>query len=213
MPMRWPRQQVRKVLSARTPRSSGAPTRLRECAGGGELRNGIGDGPCGSGPLPSIGSPSALTTRPSQADDGRTCAAALAITARQPRRTPSSPANGITIALLPVKPITSQGIARLPPVSTTIRAPTDIAWIGPAISTIRPRTPDHPAINIDAVDIADLLGQGLHCETLKFLRVRRCPLTSCLPASLIIASLSLVAERARPSERRCESRESVRPDS
>ena len=38
MPRRWPRQQVRKVLSARTPRSSGAPTRLRECAGGGELR-------------------------------------------------------------------------------------------------------------------------------------------------------------------------------
>ena len=36
--MRWPRQQVRKVLSARTPRSSGAPTRLRECAGGGALR-------------------------------------------------------------------------------------------------------------------------------------------------------------------------------
>ncbi len=27
MPMRWPRQQVRKALSARTPRSSGSPTR------------------------------------------------------------------------------------------------------------------------------------------------------------------------------------------
>ncbi|MGY3363716.1 hypothetical protein ACVWZL_000841 [Bradyrhizobium sp. GM2.4] len=72
MPMRWPRQQVRKVFIARTPRSSGAPTRLRECAGGGELRYGIGAGPCGSGPLPSIGSPSALTTRPSQAAQGRT---------------------------------------------------------------------------------------------------------------------------------------------
>ncbi len=73
--------------------------------------------------------------------EGRTWLAALAITARQPRRTPSSPANGITTALLPVKPITSDGMKRLPPVSITMRAPTDIAWIGPAISTIRPRTP------------------------------------------------------------------------
>ena len=37
--------------------------------------------------------------------------------------------------------MTSQGIKRLTPVSITIRAPTDIAWIGPAISTISPRTP------------------------------------------------------------------------
>src|SRR5206468_7308186 len=125
------------VFIARTPRSSGAPTRLRECAGGGVLRNGIGEDPCGNGPLPSIGSPSALTTRPSQAAEGRTWLAALAITALQPRRTPSSPANGITTALLPEKPITSQGIERLAPVSITSRAPTDIAWIGPATSTIR----------------------------------------------------------------------------
>jgi hypothetical protein len=40
MPMRWPRQTVRNVLSARTPRSRGAPTRMRACAGGGEERNG-----------------------------------------------------------------------------------------------------------------------------------------------------------------------------
>src|SRR5713226_8668488 len=45
MPMRCPRQQVMKALSARTPRSSGAPTRRREWAGGGVLRNGQGDGP------------------------------------------------------------------------------------------------------------------------------------------------------------------------
>ena len=37
IPMRWPRQTV-KVLSARTPRSSGLPTRRRECAGGGDER-------------------------------------------------------------------------------------------------------------------------------------------------------------------------------
>src|SRR4029077_3205717 len=81
MPSRWPRQQVRNVFSARTPRSSGAPTRLRECAGGGELREGTGDAPTGKGPLPSIGSPIALSTRPSHSGDGRTWLAALAITA------------------------------------------------------------------------------------------------------------------------------------
>jgi hypothetical protein len=49
------------------------------------------------------------------------------MTARQPRRTPSRPANGITTALLPLKPMTSEGMKRLPPVSITMRAPTDIA--------------------------------------------------------------------------------------
>lgn len=141
MPMRWPRQHVRNVFSDRTPRSSGAPTLFREWAGGGELRYAIGDAPWVNGPLPSIGSPMALTTRPSQEADGRTWLAALAITARHPRLTPSSPANGMTTALFPVKPITSQGMKRLPPVSITMRAPTDMAWIGPAISTIKPRTP------------------------------------------------------------------------
>src|SRR5216684_1659943 len=52
MPSRWPRQQVRKVLSARTPRSSGRPTRLRECAGGGALRNGVGDDGAATAPDP-----------------------------------------------------------------------------------------------------------------------------------------------------------------
>src|SRR3974390_3829993 len=51
MPMRWPRKQVTKVkvLSPRTPRSSGPPP-------GGELRNGKGDGPSTNGLCPSIGS-------------------------------------------------------------------------------------------------------------------------------------------------------------
>ncbi|MGC5271682.1 hypothetical protein ACPXAU_24845, partial [Salmonella enterica] len=56
------------------------------------------------------------------------------------------------------------------------------------------------AINIDAVDVADLLRERLHCENLKFPQFRAGRLTSCLPASLIIASLSLVTEVARPSE-------------
>src|SRR3974377_157415 len=51
MPMRWPRKQETKVkiLSTRTPRSSGPPP-------GGELRNGKGDGPSTNGLCPSIGS-------------------------------------------------------------------------------------------------------------------------------------------------------------
>ena len=30
---------------------------------------------------------------------------------------------------------------------------------------------DHAAINIDAVDVADLLGECFHCENLKFSRI------------------------------------------
>src|SRR5215510_16269794 len=58
------------------------------------------------------------------------------------------------------------------------------------------------AIDVDAVEVADLFGQCLHCETLKFPRLCLVRLTSCLPASLIITSLSLVTERARPPEGR-----------
>ncbi len=91
--------------------------------------------------MPSIGSPIALTTRPSQPGEGRTAPATELTTARQPRRTPSSAANGISSAFGPEKPTTSHGMARPAPVSITTRAPTDMAWIGPATSTIRPRTP------------------------------------------------------------------------
>ncbi len=82
----------------------------------------------------------ALTTRPSQPDEGRTAGATEVTTARQPRRTPSSAANGISSALAPENPTTSQGIMR-PPASIVTRAPTDMACREPATSTIRPRTP------------------------------------------------------------------------
>jgi hypothetical protein len=97
--------------------------------------------PAGSGPLPSIGSPMALTTRPSQPSEGRTAAGADETMARQPRRTPSSAPNGISRALLPEKPTTSPAIERPGAVSIDTLQPTDIAWIGPATSTISPRTP------------------------------------------------------------------------
>jgi hypothetical protein len=44
-------------------------------------------------------------------------------------------------ACLPAKPTTSQGIGRPDAVSMVSLAPTDMAWIGPATSTISPRTP------------------------------------------------------------------------
>jgi hypothetical protein len=71
----------------------------------------------------------------------------------------------------------------------------------------QPAHADHAAIDVGTVDVADLLGERLHCESLEFPRFAGLPLTSCLPASLIITSLSLVTESARPSERR-SSRES-----
>jgi hypothetical protein len=52
--------------------------------------------------------------------------AAVVTTARQPRRTPSSAANGIASAWPPEKPTTSHGIFA-DPVSMVRRAPTDIA--------------------------------------------------------------------------------------
>ena len=83
----------------------------------------------------------ALITRPSQRTEGRTAPATEETTALQPRRTPSSAANGISSAWAPSKPTTSHGIGLPLPVSMITRAPTDMAWIGPATSTISPRTP------------------------------------------------------------------------
>ena len=111
MPMRWPRQQVMKVLSARTPRSSGAPTRRRACAGGGALRKRIGRRPRRQRALAvdrlAHGVDHAAEParrRPHRRRRRRDT------TARQPRRTPSSAPNGISSALAPEKPTTSQGI-------------------------------------------------------------------------------------------------------
>ena len=51
--------------------------------------------PCGSGPLPSIGSPMALMTRPSQPACGCTTGAVFATSALQPRPMPSIDPNGM----------------------------------------------------------------------------------------------------------------------
>ena len=85
----------------------------------------------------------ALMTRPSQRSDGRMASAALLTTARQPRRTPSSAANGMAKACFPAKPTTSQGIGGPAAVSMVSLEPT--TWRGwdlrspPSARARRPR--------------------------------------------------------------------------
>ena len=93
--------------------------------------------------------------------------------------------------------------------TTKVVVLTGYASIATAIDSIRigatyylpkPADADDTAIDIDAIDVVDLFRKRLHCENLKFSRIWTDRLTSCLPASLIIASLSLVTESACPSE-------------
>ena len=64
------------MFIARTPRSSSPPTRRRAGRAAGRARSGSRP-PLGSGPLPSIGSPKASTTRPSQLSSGNTSGSAF----------------------------------------------------------------------------------------------------------------------------------------
>ena len=84
------------------------------------------------------------------------------MTALQPRRTPSRPANGITTALLPEKPITSQGMERLR-AGLDHEPRTDRHRVDRAGHLDHQAAhADHTAINVDAVDVADLFGKSLH---------------------------------------------------
>src|ERR1700733_11855066 len=146
-----------------------------------------------------MGSPSAFTTRPSHAADGRTAPATDVTSARQPRRTPSSGANGMSNAYGPENPMTSLGIF-LPGASITTRAPTDIACSGGNLDHQTAHA-DDAAINLDAVEFVNLFGERLHGATGFCVRSVTCNapvLTLCLPAPLIIA-LVLGKERfAKP---------------
>jgi hypothetical protein len=128
------------VLRARTPRSIGPPTRVRSLAAGGLARRSRSSAPGAIGPLPSMGSPKALTTRPSRASDGRTVPAAEASEARAPSRTPSSEPKGRQSARSPRKPTTSTPTVEPPKPVTVSREPTLISCTGPATSTRRPCT-------------------------------------------------------------------------
>ena len=170
MPSRWPRQQVRNVLSARTPRSSGGPTRLRECAGGGELRYGIGEGPCGSGPLPSIGSPIALRTRPSQERRRPHLACGIgdhgAAAAPDAFETGERHHHGIVAGEADHLGRDETVAAGLDHDAGADRHRMD----GAGDLDHQAAHADHAAIDIDAVDVVDLFGERLHCENLKFPR-------------------------------------------
>ncbi len=207
MPRRWPRQQVRKRIErahAEIERRADALARMRR-----RRRVAVRHRR-----RPLRQRPLAVDRLAHRVDDaaepgrrGRTWLAALAITARQPRRTPSSAGERHHHGVVAGE---ADHLAR----DETVAAGFDHdagadrhRMNGAGDLDHQAAHADHAAINIDAVDIADLLGERLHCENLKFPRFWGRPLTSCLPASLIIASLSLVTESARPSEGR-SSRES-----
>ena len=68
---RWPQRRPWRVLMARTPRSIFAHTGARARADGGALPDSRqASGPCGSGPLPSIGSPKAWRHCPTRRSTG-----------------------------------------------------------------------------------------------------------------------------------------------
>ena len=109
----------------------------------------------------------ALTTRPSQACDGRTAARTADTTARQPRRTPSSGANGISSALPPEKPTTSQGIG-LALAGLDDDAGADRHGVQrPGHLDHQAAHADHPAVNLDSVQFLDLLEQSPHRRGLR----------------------------------------------
>ena len=86
----------------------------------------------------------------------------------------------------------------MPPVSITMRAD-HIAWIGPAISTISPRTPTTRPQTFYAVDIAFCSASAFIAKALSF---RGCglALNFVFTRTLIITSLSLVTESALKNE-------------
>jgi hypothetical protein len=98
----------------------------------------------------------ALSTRPSQPCDGRTEPATEVTIARQPRRTPSSAPNGITKAdHLTGDRAVIAGLDQQPrPDRHGVDRSRDLDH--------QPAHPDHPAVNLDPVELGDLFGQGFH---------------------------------------------------
>ena len=83
-------------------------------------------------------------------------------TARQPRRTPSSGANGISSAFAPEKPTTSHGMA-VPWPGLDQHARADRHGMDrPGDLDHQAAHADDAAIDLDAVELRDLLGERLH---------------------------------------------------
>ena len=117
----------------------------------------------------------------------------VATTALQPRRTPSSGPNGISSALAPENPTTSQGID---PVLGLDRHPSADrhGMDRPGDLHHQAAHADDPAVDFDRVD---LLGRSARralswpsTRLARGMATEVSPLTSCLPASLIITSPS-----------------------
>ncbi len=162
MPMRWPRQTVRKVLSARTPRSSGSPTRRRAWAGGGAARNVIRRRPRRQRPLavdrlahgvddaaePAFGGPD----RAGRGGDDGAAAAPHAFQRRKRHRQRMGAGkadhlagNAAAGAALDVEPRADRhGLDR------------------PGHLDHQPAHADDAAVDFDAVDIGNLFGEGFH---------------------------------------------------
>jgi hypothetical protein len=87
--------------------------------------------------------------------------AAVVTTARQPRRTPSSAANGIASAWPPEKPTTSHGIFRRSGLDGQARA--DRHRVNRSSDLHHQSTHrDNAAVSLDAIYIDDLFGERLH---------------------------------------------------
>ena len=106
----------------------------------------------------------ALTTRPSQRDVGRTAPGVAVTMARQPRRTPSSAANGISSALAPEKPTTSHGNGACAGLDRDPRADRH-GEQRPGDLHHQSAHADHAAKYLDAVEFGNLFGESFHLRS------------------------------------------------
>ena len=183
----------------------GQPTvsfRQAGCFFGQEKLRAAGDGPSRKAPSPSIGSPRALTTRPSQPAEARTAPATVVTAARQPRRTLEwRQGHEQRVPTRKSHDLARNRLARRLNNDTRadrhrVQRPCDLDH--------QPAYADDAAVEDDTVEFADLLGESLHERTRR--RTIRATmvtpgaaiLTLYLPGPLIIAS-SLGARRPRPA--------------
>jgi len=145
-----------KVLSARTPRSSGSPTRRRSAGGGEAAERHRATDPAAAAPARrwlahGVDDAAEPGSDGRMAGGGRNDRPAAAPHAFQPPRTASHACFA--------KATTSQGSPARLPFSMVNLEPTDIGVDGPATSTISPRTPTRGR-RPRAVDIDDLLASA-----------------------------------------------------
>ena len=109
------------MSTTRTPVRSGLSIRARAIAAGGAVSVGIGRSPRARGPLPSTGSPRALTTRPFQPFPGCRHVPPI-IDATMPMPTGTRSSKGLMVAADSSTRTTSPIVAR-PPTARLTRSP------------------------------------------------------------------------------------------